>query len=91
MIKLTLSAGFVAAAMLISPAIAQEATQEPGAVGFNYPDSHYLTGGYGHRFAPGPFFYHRHQYPGPGAMIDVPVVGTYGYYGPEASVTWYGP
>ena len=91
MTKLTLAAGFVATAMLISPAMAQEATQEPGAVGYNYPDSHYLTGGYGHRFAPGPGFYFRHQYPGPSAMIDVPVAGAYGYYGPEASVTWYGP
>jgi len=37
MTKLTLAAGFVATAMLISPAVAQEATQEPGAMGYNYP------------------------------------------------------
>jgi len=91
MTKLTLAAGFVATAMLISPAMAQEATQEPGAMGYNYPDSNYLTGGYGHKFSPRPGFYYRHQPYGPGAMIDAPVVGTYGYYGPEASVTWYGP
>jgi len=42
-----LSAGCIAAAMLIAPAMAQEATQEPGAMGFNYPDSRYLTGGMG--------------------------------------------
>jgi len=56
-----LSAGCIAAAMLIAPAMAQEATQEPGAMGFNYPDSRYLTGGYGHKFTPGPRFYYRHQ------------------------------
>jgi hypothetical protein len=85
-----LSAGLIAAATLVTPVMAQEATQEPGAMGFSYPDSRYLTGGYGHRFAPGPGFYYRHQYPGPSAMIDAPVIGTYAY-GPEPSVTWYGP
>ena len=86
-----LSAGCIAATMLIAPAMAQEATQEPGAMGFNYPDSRYLTGGYGHKFAPGPRFYYRHQPYGPDAMIDAPVIGTYGYYYGEPSVSWYGP
>lgn len=86
-----LSAGCIAAAMLIAPAMAQEATQEPGAMGFNYPDSRYLTGGYGHKFTPGPRFYYRHQPYGPDAMIDAPVIGTYGYYYGEPSVSWFGP
>lgn len=88
-----LAAGCIAAAMLIGPAIAQEATQEPGAMGYTYPDSHYLTGGYGHKFSPRPGFYFRHQPYGPSAMIDVPAASVYGYYGygPEPSVTWEGP
>ncbi|MBV8927164.1 MAG: hypothetical protein JOZ74_17510 [Bradyrhizobium sp.] len=42
-----LGAAAVLSMALASPALAQEATQEPGMVGFNYPNSHYLTGGYG--------------------------------------------
>ena len=34
---------------LATPLMAQEATQEPGMIGFNYPNSRYLTGGYGVR------------------------------------------
>ena len=32
---------------LATPVMAQEATQEPGMIGYNYPNSHYLTGGWG--------------------------------------------
>jgi hypothetical protein len=39
--------GAVAVLSLASPLMAQEATQEPGAIGYNYPNSNYLTGGYG--------------------------------------------
>ncbi len=88
-----LSAGLVAAAALLTtPVMAQEATQEPGVTGFNYPDSHYLKGGYGHRFSPGPGFYYRHQFVGPGAMVEVPA-GAYGYgyyVGPESEGVWIG-
>lgn len=42
-----LGAVAVLSAALATPALAQEATQEPGMIGFNYPNSHYLTGGYG--------------------------------------------
>ena len=81
-----LSAGFIAAtAMLATPAMAGwEATQEPGVVGFNYPDSHYLTGGYGARSTPGLRFYYRHGF-APGAAVDAPVA-PYGYYGGPG---WY--
>jgi hypothetical protein len=73
-----LSAGLLAAAAFVTPAMAgMEATQEPGAFGFNYPDSRYMTGGYGVRAAPGPGFYYSH--PAPGAMYGVPVPA-YGYY-----------
>lgn len=74
-----MAAAAVASALVATPAFAGwEATQEPGAVGFNYPDSHYLTGGYGARSSPGPGFYYRH--PAPRAMYEVPAPA-YGYYG----------
>ncbi|WJR75412.1 hypothetical protein [Bradyrhizobium sp. NP1] len=82
-----LSAGFVAAAMLATPAMAQQATQEPGAMGKEYPDANYLTGGYGVRATPGPYFYYRHRFSGPGVAIDMPYPayvqsGPYIYVGP---------
>jgi hypothetical protein len=42
--------------------MSQEATQEPGMIGFNYPNSDYLRGGYGVRL---PSRYDRSYY-GPG-------------------------
>ena len=53
-----LSAGFIAAATLITPAMAQEVIQEPGVFGFNYPNTRYVTGGYGVRATPGPGYYY---------------------------------
>jgi hypothetical protein len=44
-----LGAVAVLSTVLATPLMAQEATQEPGALGFNYPNSRYLTGGYGTR------------------------------------------
>jgi hypothetical protein len=44
-----LSLGLVAATMLATPAMAQAVYQEPGVMGFNYPNSAYTTGGYGVR------------------------------------------
>jgi hypothetical protein len=61
-----LGAGFIAAAMLVTPAMAQEATQEPGAMGQHYPDADYLTGGYGSRATPRPGYYYRRNYYGYG-------------------------
>ena len=49
-----LYAGVAAVTLIATPALAQQATQEPGAMGFNYPNSNYLTGGYGVRATPGP-------------------------------------
>jgi hypothetical protein len=96
-----LSAGAIAAAALITPAMAQEATQEPGAFGFNYPDTRYMTGGYGHRGTPGPGYYYRRDYgpryygPAvvvvPGPVVAVPA-DAYAYYGePEGVTVWYQP
>jgi hypothetical protein len=85
-----IGASLVAAAAFVTPALAQEATQEPGAMAQFYPDSDYLTGGYGARGTPGPGFYYRHGY-APGAATEIPygagvmVVPEqddgYGYYG----------
>jgi len=44
-----LGAAAVLSTALATPLMAQEAIQEPGMVGFNYPNSNYLTGGYGTR------------------------------------------
>src|SRR6476660_5699382 len=50
MMKLALlGAAAAVSAVLATPVVAQEATQEPGMIGFNYPNSRYLTGGYGVR------------------------------------------
>ena len=43
MTKLTLlGAAAILATALATPAMSQEATQEPGMIGFNYPNSNYL-------------------------------------------------
>ena len=69
MTKLTLlGAAAILATALATPAMSQEATQEPGMIGFNYPNSDYLRGGYGVRL---PSRY-DHSYYGPR-----------GYYGPR--------
>jgi hypothetical protein len=74
-----LHAGFVAAAMLVTPALAQEATQEPGAMGQHYPEVDYLTGGYGSRGTPGPgYYFWRNHY-------------RYGYGPPVYGPPLYGP
>jgi hypothetical protein len=94
------SAGLIAAAMLAGPAMAQEATQEPAAMGQHYPNSNFLTGGYGVRATPRPGYYYRRDYYGPGpaglapvivggaignaAAIVVVPVDAYAYYGGPA-------
>ena len=91
-LKLVAAAAVASAAAFATPAFAGwQATQEPGAVGFNYPDSHYLTGGYGVRSSPGPGFYYRH--PAPRAMYEMPVPA-YGYIGvggPVGETYWGEP
>jgi hypothetical protein len=82
MIRMKLmSAGLLSVALLATPAMAQEATQEPGVMGYNYPNSAYLTGGYGHSFKPRPLDYYygyARRWP---SMRTAPE-GYYGYYGP---------
>jgi hypothetical protein len=95
----TVSAALISAAALMTPAMAQEATQEPGVFGFYYPDTRYLTGGYGVRATPRPGYYYRRdtygpRYGGPAVVVvPGPVVAVpadaYAYYGePEGAVGW---
>ena len=42
-----LGAAAILSTAFATPLTAQEATQEPGMVGFNYPNADYLRGGYG--------------------------------------------
>lgn len=50
MMKLILTgAAVILSTALVTPSMAQEATQEPGMIGFTYPNSAYLRGGYGVR------------------------------------------
>ena len=81
MMKLKLlGAAAILSTALVTPLMAQEATQEPGMIGFNYPNSDYLLGGYGARL---PNRWERHSYGyyyaprayyGPG-YVRGPVVG----------------
>ena len=78
-LKIVGAAAVLATAALVTPAMSQEATQEPGMIGFNYPNSNYLLGGYGVRtpsrhdysyYGPqyGPRYYGRYYGPGPGGV-----------------------
>ena len=75
-LKIVGAAAVLATAALVTPAMSQEATQEPGMIGFNYPNSNYLLGGYVVRtpsrhdysyYGPqyGPRYYGRYYGPGP--------------------------
>jgi len=83
-----LSAGLLSVAMLATPAMAQEATQEPGVMGYNYPNSAYLRGGYGHSFKPRPFDYYNGyatRWPSLRTAPEGYYYGPYNPYGPY----WY--
>ena len=77
-----LGAAAILATALATPAMSQEATQEPGMIGFNYPNSNYLRGGYGVR-TPSPYdnsYYHEGYY---GPRVYGPrVYGPRAYYRP---------
>ena len=60
MMKLKLlGAAAILSTALATPLMAQEATQEPGMIGFSYPNSNYLLGGYGVRL---PNRWERHSF-----------------------------
>jgi hypothetical protein len=78
-----LSIGLFAATLLATPVMAQEVIQEPGVIGFNYPNSPYVTGGYGVRASPGPGYYYGNRYhPAPrvGAFATAPWDDSSSYY-----------
>jgi hypothetical protein len=82
-----LSLGLVAATMLATPVMAQGVYQEPGVMGSNYPNSAYVTGGYGVRTTtPRGYYYGNRFHPAPrvGAFATAPWddgSSTYGSYG----------
>jgi hypothetical protein len=89
-LKLAGAAAILATVALVTPAMSQEATQEPGMIGFNYPNSNYLRGGYGVRLPSrhdhsyyGPRAYYGPRYHGPGYVggpvgLAAGVIGTAG-------------
>ena len=85
-LKLLGAAAVISAAAVATPVTAQEATQEPGVIGFNYPNSHYLRGGYGVRT---PDMAERRGYVraygprGYGYGYVAAPYGSQGYYDPE--------
>jgi hypothetical protein len=82
-----LGAAAMLSAAFATPVMAQEATQEPGMIGFSYPNSHYLTGGYGVRTPYNTGRYPRlrgdYSYVEPGYVtpgyVTVPAYGGYAY------------
>ena len=81
-----LAAGLLSVAALTTPAMAQVIVVEPGVMGYSYPNTAYMPGGYGYRVMPGPGYYYGYGgSPGPrvGAFATAPWVDTsYGYVGP---------
>jgi hypothetical protein len=87
MIKLKLlGAAAVLSTALATPVMAQEVVSEPGALGFNYPNSNYMTGGYGQRTPWNRDRYPRMPYGGyvgyeTGPVVVVPAPSPYRVYG----------
>jgi hypothetical protein len=79
-----LSLGLITAAMLATPVMAQQAYQEPGVIGFNYPNAAYSMRGYSVRVSPGRGYYYgnRFQRAPRGVFATVPWYdSSYGSYG----------
>ena len=86
-----LSLSLVTATMLATPVMAQGVYQKPGMNVSNYPNSRYVTSGYGVRTAPAPGYYYGNRFqPAPrvGAFATAPwddgsrySNGPYGSYG----------
>lgn len=86
-----LGAAAVLSTALATPLMAQEVVQEPGATGFNYPNSHYLTGGYGQRTPWNTDRYPRVPYGGYVAVEPGPAIGPGVAVGPVVPYRPYGP
>jgi hypothetical protein len=91
-----MSAAAILSGAVATSAMAQEATQEPGALGQTHPFADYLTGGYGVRgTSRGQYGSYDGDY-GPGYVAIVPgaaivtTPGAYAYYsGGCEPGTWY--
>jgi hypothetical protein len=91
-----MSAAAILSGVVATSAMAQEATQEPGALGQTHPFVDYLTGGYGVRgTSRGQYGSYDGDY-GPGYVAIVPgaaivtAPGAYAYYsGGCEPGTWY--
>jgi len=70
-----LGAAAVLSTALATPALAQEVISEPGTIGFNYPNSDYITGGYGTRLPYNTGRYPRMPYGGYVTYGVAPPVG----------------
>ena len=81
-----LGAAAILSTAFATPLMAQEATQEPGMIGFNYPNSRYLTGGYGVHTPVNTGRYARMPPP-----VYAPVGVAVGVGGPYGSYAYYGP
>ena len=81
-----LGAAAALATVIATPVMAQEATQEPGAIGFNYPNSHYMTGGWGVHTPPSWTGRTPRVYTG---YVAAPAYG-YGY-APSVNAPTFGP
>ena len=81
-----LGAAAALATVIATPVMAQEATQEPGAIGFNYPNSHYVTGGWGVHTPPSWTGRYPRVYVGP---VAAPAYG-YGY-APDVAAPTFSP
>ncbi|WP_051334732.1 hypothetical protein [Bradyrhizobium sp. Ai1a-2] len=75
-----LGAAAVLTTTFASPLMAQGVTQEPGSIGFNYPNSRYVTGSYGVGTP-----YNTGRYPRMGYHYRQV------YYGPVYQRPYYGP
>ncbi len=86
-----LGAAAALATVIATPVMAQEATQEPGMIGFNYPNSHFVTGGWGVHTPPSWTGRYPRMYTG---YVAAPAYG-YGYaprvVGPEFGPYAYDP
>ena len=85
MMKLKLlGAAAILSTALVTPLMAQEATQEPGMIGLNYPNSDYLRGGYGVRL-PNQWERHSFGYYAPGRITALAMLAARRGWRPEWS------
>jgi hypothetical protein len=68
-----LSAAAILSTATAAPLMAQEATQEPGMIGFNYPNTDYTNGGFGARTPSYGYRWYGQAYAGPRIYYRAPI------------------